>query len=123
MKKWIIAIVVIAAVAVIYFMYDPAESEYFPKCPFYALTGLKCPGCGSQRAIHQLFNGNIGGAFIVHPILVLAIPYLLAAVYFEYMGGKKRYPVMRKRLFGAKACITILAIVIVYWILRNIFGW
>ncbi len=123
MKKWIIAIVVITAVAVIYFTYNPAESEYFPKCPFYALTGLKCPGCGSQRAIHYLFNGHIGSAFVVHPLLVIAIPYLLVAVYFEYIGGKKKYPAMRKRLFGVKACIIILIIVLAYWILRNIFGW
>ncbi|MDR0659770.1 MAG: DUF2752 domain-containing protein [Prevotellaceae bacterium] len=123
MKKWVIAIVVLAALAILYFTYNPAESELFPKCPFYALTGLKCPGCGSQRAIHYLFNGNIRGAFLVHPLLVLAIPYLLLAVYFEYMGGKSKYPLIRKRLFGVKACIIIFVIVLAYWILRNIFGW
>lgn len=123
MKKWIIAVVVLIALAIIYFTYDPAESELFPKCPFYALTGLKCPGCGSQRAIHYLFNGNVVSAFIIHPLLVLSIPYLLLAAYFEYMGGKKKYPAMRKRLFGVEACIAILTIVLVYWVLRNIFGW
>lgn len=123
MKKWIIVGVVLAALAIIYFTYNPSESELFPKCPFYLLTGLKCPGCGSQRAIHYLFNGNIGSAFLVHPLLVLAIPYLLLAVYFEYLGGKRKYPTMRKRLFGVKAIIIILVIVLGYWILRNIFGW
>ena len=121
--KWIIAVVVAAIVAILYFTYNPAESELFPKCLFYTLTGLKCPGCGSQRAIHYLFNGNIGSAFIVHPLLVLAIPYLLIGIYFEYFGGKNKYPVLRKRLFGLKACITVLIIVLVYWVLRNIFGW
>ena len=123
MKKWIVAGVVLAALAIVYFVYDPAESVLFPKCPFYMLTGLKCPGCGFQRAIHHLFNGSVADAFLAHPLLVIAIPYLLLAVYFEYFGGRNKYPVMRKRLFGVKACVIILIIVVVYRILRNIFGW
>ena len=86
------------------------------------LTGLKCPGCGSQRAIHHLLNGEIASAFIVHPLLVLAVPYLLVAVYFEFAGGKFKYPAMRKRLFGTKACIVIFIVFILYWITRNIWG-
>lgn len=120
--KWIIAIVVLAALAILYFTYNPEGSDLFPKCLFLELTGLKCPGCGSQRAIHYFANGNIGSAFLVHPLLVLSLPYLLLAVYFEYMGGKRKYPTTRKRFFGAKACIIILTIVLLYWILRNIFG-
>jgi hypothetical protein len=26
----------------------PSEIWWIPKCPFYVLTGLKCPGCGQN---------------------------------------------------------------------------
>ena len=34
---------------------DPAGGPTI--CPFKAMTGLDCPGCGATRAIHQLLNG------------------------------------------------------------------
>ncbi len=122
-KKWIVAAVVFAIAVAIYFLFNPSESEFFPKCPFLLVTGLKCPGCGSQRALHYLFHGQVFSAFLVNPLLVLSIPYLLTGVYFEYFGGNRKYPVVRKTLFGAKACLIIFTIVVTYAVARNIWGW
>ena len=36
---------------------DPATPGTYPACPFAALTGLACPGCGSLRALHDLVHG------------------------------------------------------------------
>ena len=47
-----IAAIAAAAGAVVYVALDPATCAVFPRCPFYVLTGLKCPGCGSQLALH-----------------------------------------------------------------------
>ena len=55
-------IILIGALLMIYYWFDPSEIELFPKCPFYMLTGLKCPGCGSQRAIHSLLHLDFIGA-------------------------------------------------------------
>src|ERR1700743_3243391 len=52
-------IVLITALLVVYFLYNPVKYRFFPKCPFYSLTGFACPGCGSQRAIYNLLHGNI----------------------------------------------------------------
>lgn len=52
--------------------------------------------------------------------MVLAIPYVLVGVYFEYFGGKQTYPGTRKMLFGPKATILTLIIVVLYWIGRNL---
>ena len=63
---------------VVYFTFDPSNpslSKYFPKCPFYSLTGLKCPGCGTQRALHEIPNGDIAGAAVVIFILLYFLPY------------------------------------------------
>ena len=50
---------------------DPEYSAFIPKCPFRWFTGLDCPACGSQRAIHQLLHLNIKGAFGYNPFLIL----------------------------------------------------
>ncbi|MDE7397749.1 MAG: DUF2752 domain-containing protein, partial [Muribaculum sp.] len=54
-KKFAVATVTITVivVTVIYAVFDPTL-PWFPKCLFRQLTGLECPGCGSQRAIHAL---------------------------------------------------------------------
>ncbi|MBN2729008.1 MAG: DUF2752 domain-containing protein [Bacteroidales bacterium] len=104
----------------IYGRYNPAEHQVFPKCPFRTLTGYKCPGCGSQRAIHEILQGNIVGAFHFNMLLVIAIPYLITGFIFDRV--KNPGPVFlswRKRLFGRKAIFIVLAIIVFFWILRN----
>ena len=40
-------------------------------CPFYALTGLPCPGCGLTRAFVCLGHGQVLSALHWHPLAVL----------------------------------------------------
>lgn len=46
-----------------------------PKCPFKFLTGLSCPGCGFQRALHALLHGQIHTAVSYNYWFVYAMPY------------------------------------------------
>ena len=45
-------------------------------CPFRALTGLPCPGCGMTRAWISLLHGDLSAAFRFHPFF-WAVPVLL----------------------------------------------
>lgn len=122
-KKALIAVatILIAAVLIIFFNIDPNVYPFFPKCPFLVITGLECPGCGSQRAYHQLLHFNIVSAFHQNPLVVLFTPYILFGLYLEYLGGKNKFPRIRKIIFGKNAAIFLLIIIIGYWIGRNIF--
>lgn len=116
-----IAIGLITIAVIIYFLFSPEESgSFFPPCPFHYVTGLDCPGCGSQRAIHHLLHLDFKMAFMRNPLLVMALPYILLGIYLEYFGGKERHPKLREILFGRNASIAIFVIVIVYWIGRNV---
>lgn len=121
--KWIALAIALAVGLAIYFLFNPEDSPFFPKCILYATTGIKCPGCGSQRAMHFLFHGEVGKAFSVHPLLVLSIPYLLFASYMEYLGGKVRYPRLRRLFLGKNASIIVFIVIVGYWIGRNIWNW
>ncbi len=113
-------LLLLLVLAVIYFALDPAGFSFFPKCPFYWLTGYKCPGCGSQRAVHDLLHLNFRGAFHENPLLVISIPYILGGFAFDYTNLSQRIPRVRKTLYGKTAIILVVIIVIAYWILRNI---
>lgn len=113
----------------IYLLFSPESSIYFPKCPVYMLTGLQCPGCGSQRAIHELLNLNIAAAFTYNPLMVISIPYLLVGfgthIILEYMAdsSKKIYRYSLKVndiLFRGLAVKIVLVVIIGYSILRNL---
>ena len=119
----VISLAAIAAVLliVVYCLLDPAKMPFFPRCPFVLLTGLKCPGCGSQRAIHQLLNLNIAEAFRYNAMLVLCIPLLAFYAIAEIF--KRRFPGLYRAALNKWMGYGIFAAFILWWILRNIFGW
>ncbi|MCW0483449.1 DUF2752 domain-containing protein [Gaoshiqia sediminis] len=119
--KWGIAIILVIILAILYRTYNPNGNVYFPKCPFRELTGLKCPGCGSQRAAHYLLNFNIFNAIKENVILVLSIPYIMTGLVFDSLKKPNENILKwRKILFGRIAIFVILTIIIAFWILRNI---
>ncbi len=118
--KLLLALVFLAFLF-IYGMFDPEASNFFPKCPFLSLTGFQCPGCGSQRAVHQLIQGNFSGAFQYNPLLIIALPYILAAILFEFPSFKNKYLSLQAFLFGKKTIYLIFIIIVSFWIFRNVF--
>lgn len=116
-KALVIAAVFVLGV-VLYYTFDPSESVFFPKCPFFWLTGFKCPGCGSQRAIHQLLTLHIKEAIKYNAFMVFSIPLLLFLVIADVCKEKhpRLYTISRSPLLSW----TILATVLLWWVLRNI---
>lgn len=66
-----------ASLLIIYYFYDPVTTSWAPKCPFKVLTGLQCPGCGLQRALHALLQGRFVEAIHYNYFLLFGIPYLI----------------------------------------------
>jgi hypothetical protein len=119
--KWIMIVALVLGVFLIFNMFNPYQYTFYPKCIFHELTGFKCPGCGSQRAIHYLANLDLVHAFNENALLVLSIPYVLVWGYCKIPSKKSdRLLAFIKFLFGRKALFVMLAIVIAFWIIRNI---
>lgn len=109
------------ALAVLFWL-DPEKTAVFPRCPFWVMSGWKCPGCGSQRAVHALLHGEVARAFQHNALLVLAIPYLVAGAWAEWGSGGRKSPEFRRRWFGPAAARVWLVLVIAWWIGRNVFN-
>lgn len=77
MPSLLLAAGAIAATAVLWRLDPNAAGSVLPPCPWLALTGLYCPGCGSTRALHALVHGDLAQAWMMNPLLVLALPALL----------------------------------------------
>lgn len=115
---YIIGVAVAAVLAAVYFMFDPAGSGWFPRCPFLTLTGFQCPGCGSQRAIHALLRGDIAGAWRLNALLLIELPFmgLLAVAWIM----RRRRPRLRAILNSGPLILTVTTIIIIWTIVRNI---
>jgi hypothetical protein len=61
----------------LYFAFDPTKVAIFPQCMFHRITGLDCPGCGAQRALHQLLHGKVIDAVHFNAMFVLSLPLAL----------------------------------------------
>ena len=59
------------------FRFSPQEYSFYPRCPFYALTGHYCPGCGATRAIAELLHGHVAAALHFNAAVTLLLPMLL----------------------------------------------
>jgi hypothetical protein len=124
MRRSLVIVLVLAAllvIGVIYFAIDPSTSGLFPRCTFLSLTGYKCPGCGTQRAIHALLHGDVAGAFKYNALLLVAIPWIALCLYAE--SRRLRNPRLYARLNAPLLIWLFLAMVLLWWLLRNIFNW
>ena len=113
----LLSIIFFAGIVVL-FAFDPSESVFFPRCPFMWLTGLKCPGCGSLRATHQLLHLHIGEAVRYNALMVLFIPLLLFLVVADLF--KARFPKLYLASRNPVLSWSILAAILLWWILRNV---
>ena len=124
MRRTLVIALVVAVLLVLGFIYyalDPTASAVFPRCTFLSLTGYKCPGCGSQRAIHALLHGDVVSAFRYNALLLVAIPWIALCLYAE--GQRIRNPRLYARLNAPLLIWLFLAILLLWWLLRNIFNW
>ena len=117
-KNWIFVVIILVVVGY-YFLLNPYEQEYFfISCPFYQISGYQCPGCGSQRAFHELLHLRIFEAIKQNVLFVLAIPYVLLIYYTSF--HQEKYRKLRQMLMGNKTLLILLVVAILFGVLRNL---
>lgn len=120
-QKTFVVFLSLSGLAMVYLLFNPNEIVYFPPCPFKLFTGLECPGCGSQRAVHHLLNLNVRSAFFENALLVISIPYLLLGYFFDNFSTEgKIIKSLGQKLYGRRAIKIILLIIFHFWLLRNL---
>ena len=98
---------------------NPEDSGLFPPCPFRALTGYNCPGCGTLRALHQLLNGHLLTAINHNPLTVFFLPFVVYAWLAAIVVGI-RGPKLPTVFIPAGWIWALLVAVIAFGVLRNL---
>lgn len=119
MKRNIWAIVCLIIFGVFYFSINPATSHLMPKCPFHLLTGFDCPACGIQRAFYHILHCDFGTAIRYNYFLAISVPYFFA-VFITTFCKNKYVQIACVYVQHPIAVWFILALTIIWWIVRNI---
>lgn len=102
----------------VYALFDPASTDWMPKCPVHLFTGWECPGCGSQRAIHALLHGDIAEAFAFNAFMVILLPYLVILSVAEL--NSRKWPRLHRVLTHPDLILVILGLIVLWTLLRNL---
>lgn len=104
---------------------SPEQPGNYPTCPFLAVTGHWCPGCGTLRAIHALATGDPVTALDRNPLTVVLLP-LLALAWVGWglrVAGRAEGWRLHPTRVPVAAVWGLFAFIIVFWVARNLPGW
>ena len=93
---------------------SPGQPGHYPACPFRAITGYACPGCGSLRTLHDLAHGHFVTALTHNAFLVMMMPVAMAA--WLRAVTARTGPTARPRWLGYAA----IAMLAVWTVVRNL---
>lgn len=118
-RSSLILLLAIALLGAFCALTKPGSTAWIPECPFHALTGLYCAGCGTLRALHCLLTGDIGSTVRCNALLLPALVLLLAGIAGDLAspgGGLFRAGSRSSMIIGA--CFLVVSVV--FSILRNL---
>ncbi len=109
--------VLLIALAAVYYLFDPTEAVWMPRCIWKVLTGTDCPGCGSQRMAHALVHGDFAAAWRANAYALCMLPVIIFLLWLELT--RESHPILYARVHRPYLIILLALSVIVWWLLRN----
>ena len=119
-RRWTAAAIwaSLAAGGAYLYWFEPGKTGFFPSCPFRALTGFNCPGCGTTRAVHQLLHGHVVAAFEINPLTILLLPVLAYALVSFTKSANTGRPVHHAIVWQVRRTASLI-VVFGFWVFRN----
>jgi hypothetical protein len=99
--------------------FNPVAAGFFPQCPFHAMTGLNCPGCGMTRGFNALFRGDFLTALHFNallPFFALFFGYLTLSLFLIAARGRG----LTWQIFRPTLVYLFLAVTIIFAVARNL---
>lgn len=117
---WLLVFFLGLGLVVLYYTLEPSSGG-LPSCLLLRLTGFRCPGCGTQRAVHALLHGDFVQGIAYNYSLLFTVP-ILALYIGDALWGEKT-PRLRAFLHHPLVILSLVLILLAWWILRNCWGY
>lgn len=117
-RRLLIGLATLLAAGLGYAAFVSATGLFVP-CPFRALTGFLCPGCGVSHLCLALLHLDLHAAWAANPGLMLALPPLAvlgARLVWRYLRGTLPAP----RGWENALLWAVIAWLAVWGVLRNL---
>lgn len=98
---------------------DPNRPGHYPTCPFLAITGYYCPGCGTLRMVHALTHGHLGEAFGRNALALVTLP-VVAYLWGRWAIAARHGRPLQAKILRPWAIIAFAVVIIVFWVVRNL---
>ena len=121
----VLVAVALLAASVALHLRDPHRSGSWGFCPWLALTGTYCPGCGGLRAVNDLTHGDVVAAASSNLLFVGSLPFLGVWWVRRSVDGWRG---VRRHVDERRALVVTYAVIgaaVVFWVVRNLpfAGW
>lgn len=122
LARWPLGVGGLTLAATVYVaLVDPNSPGHYFTCPLLAATGLYCAGCGGLRAVHDLVHLDVAGAWRMNPLLVIALPLMVAAwVRWVARASRALRPTAASDRRSRRLAWAVLVVLPVYSVLRNV---
>ena len=114
--------VILVIAGILYYVFNPSSDSWFFKCPFHLITGLQCPGCGTQRAIHCLLHGDAMEALSFNAFIVIIIPFFMLMAIGEWYNYHHWFDWINRFINNRYTMIALGVLTLGWWVVRNIMG-
>ncbi len=98
--------------------HDPHTTGSYGFCPFLALTGHPCPGCGGLRALNDLTRDDVGAA-VSSNILAVGLVVVLAVAFVRWVVRRWRRENVRMIVLSPAWAIAVVVLIFVFAVVRN----
>lgn len=119
-RALLVSLAMLVLVFAAYKLRQDGGAGWMPGCYFRKLTDLECPGCGMTRATYALLNGRFAEAFRLNPVGIILFPLAMIGLGFELLGWVRGKTVFFRLSVGKWGSISLAAILIIWWIVRNL---
>lgn len=102
-----------------YYGYTEQSSPLF--CPFKALTGIPCPGCGMTRSFIAIATGHLDKALDYHFFgIFLFIGFAIATIhlFLELLSKRKVITPFSKLIKNKQIQLSFLFLFLIYYLIR-----
>lgn len=115
----------LSAMFLLTMVWRPPDESSFILCPFRAVTGLLCPGCGMTRAFCALGHGELRRAMhfnALSPLLYLSLIVVWIGAAATVLKLPRVHKVIMRFRPNPAFSIMLLAVVLMWWVARLVWG-